>query len=185
MADKKTAFYNKWDNQPPVEATPCGTRFIDTYQEEYNKDGELELVQKGKTNVYEMIQASVESTKIENLLHAVAMGDVNAMKQVDATYMDTTTMPKNLMEMENLVIKAKREFDEFPAEVKELFNNSADAYVMSMGTQEFFDKMSPYNDKIKAIEEAGTMKAYNAEVAKTAKFQADVEKAKGVTTSES
>lgn len=184
MADKKM-FFNKWDNQPPSEPTPCGTKYIDTYQEKYNKEGELELVVTGKTNVYEMIQSNVESTKIENLLHAVAMGDINAMKQRDATYMDATNMPRDLMEMQNLVIKAKREFEEYPAEVKELFNNSADQYVMSMGTDEFFEKMSPYNNKIKAIEEAGSLKAYNTEVAKAAKFAADVEKAKGVTTSES
>ena len=66
-----------------------------------------------------------------------------------------------------------------PTEVKELFNNSAEMYISEMGTKEFFEKMSPYNNKIAAIEKEGSLKAYNKKVADQAKFEQDVAKAKG------
>ena len=85
------------------------------------------------------------------------------------------------MECQNIVLKAKQEFEKMPSEVKELFNNSPDEYVNQMGTEEFFKKMSPYNDKIAAIEKEGSLKAYNKKVAEQAKFEQDVAAAKGAT----
>lgn len=164
------------------ENTPAGDKFINTYQEKFTKDGHKILEKIGTKNVDDIIQADLESTKIENILHAVAMGDLRALQQRDVSYFDATTMPKNLMEMQNLGIKAKSEFDAFPKEVKELFHNSCDEYVAQMGTQEFFDKMSPYVQKVKDIEAAGSMKAYNKKVAEQAKFEKDVAAAKEVKT---
>lgn len=159
--------------------TPSGDEFLNTYQEEVQKNGNIELVCVGKTNVYDKIQEELESTKIENILQRVAMGDLSMLRAQEPIYIDATTFPKNLMECQNIVLKAKQEFEKFPKEVKELFNNSADAYVAQMGTQEFFEKMTPYNEKIANIEKAGSLKKYKEEVAKQAKFEKDVEAAKG------
>lgn len=174
-------FFNKF-NPAPKKPTPAGDKFLNEYQEKYSKDGEKKLVKVGQKNIDEIIQADLESTKIENILHAVAMGDLRALQQREVTYMDATTMPKSLMEMQNLGIKAKSEFEAFPKEVKEMFHNSCDEYVAQMGTQEFFDKMSPYVQKIRDIEAAGNLKAYNKKVAEQAKFEKDVAAAKEVKT---
>ena len=109
----------------------------------------------------------------------MTLGDFSMLRQKEPVYIDATTFPKNLMECQNIVLKAKAEFEKMPTEVKELFNNSADMYVNEMGTKEFFEKMSPYNQKIADIEKAGNLKKYNEMVAKEAKFQKDVETAKG------
>lgn len=172
-------YFTKW-NPAPAKKTNAGDAFLATYQEKFTKDGQKKLERIGQKNINDMIQADLESTKIENILHQVAMGDLRALKQRDITYVDATTMPKSLMELQNLGIKAKSEFEQFPKEVKELFHNSCDEYVAQMGTQEFFDKMSPYVQKVKEIEAAGTMKAYNKKVAEQAKFEKDVAAAKEV-----
>lgn len=166
-------------DRPETVPTEPGNMFLDVFQEEIKKDGSHEIVPIGKKNIYEMIQADLESTKIENILHALAMGDLQALQQREAMYFDATTMPKNLMEVENLVCKAKQEFESFPLEVKELFNHSADQYVAEMGTKEFFDKMSPYNKKMADIEAAGSAKEYEKKVAAQAKFESDVAAARG------
>lgn len=174
-------FFNKFEPAPKTN-TPAGDKFLNEYQEKYTKDGQKELVKIGQKNIDDIIQADLESTKIENILHAVAMGDLRALQQREITYMDATTMPKTLMEMQNLGIKAKSEFEAFPKEVKEMFHNSCDEYIAQMGTQDFFDKMSPYVQKIKDIEAAGNLKAYNKKVAEQAKFEKDVAAAKEVKT---
>lgn len=165
---------------PKRKAAPSGTHFLNTYQEEINKKtGCKELVKTGETNVYEMIQADLESTKIENILHSVAMGDLTALQQREMTYADTTSMPKNLMEAQNLVLKMKAEFDQMPIEVKKEFNNSAEQYISEMGTPEFQEKMAPYNKKIAEIAEAGNLKEYQKKVKEQAKFEKDVAAEKG------
>jgi len=149
--------------------TPSGTKFLNIYEEQLVR-GHKELKKTGETNVDEMIQQDLEQSKIENILHQLAMGNMDVLQAKDATYMDATVMPKELRETLNLVLKAKQEFEKFPTEVKELFHNSPDEYVEMMGTKEFFEKMSPYNDKIKAIEEAGSAKEYEKKVKAQAKF---------------
>lgn len=167
----------KWDRVRMF--TPAGSKYLNTYQEEISKKGNLQLVKTGQTNVYEKIQADLESTKIENILHQVAMGDLSVLNQRETLYVDATNMPKNLMEAQNIVIKAKSEFEQFPQEVREIFHNSPEEYVSEMGSKEFLNKMAPYNKKLSDIQEAGDLKKYNAKVAEAAKFEKDVAAAKG------
>lgn len=167
-------------NRPKTIPVPEGSEWQPVYQEQINeKTGKKEIVKIGETNIYEKIQADLESTKIENILHQVAMGDLAALNQREGTYFDATTMPKNLMEAQNLVIRMKDEFNKMPTEVKELFHNSAEEYVFEMGTDNFNEKMAPYNKKIADIKEAGSLKEYNKRVAEQAKFEKDVAAAKG------
>lgn len=171
--------------KPPKQKTPIGNRYIKTYQEEINKKGTLSLKCTGKTCVYDMIQASAESCKIENILKAVAMGDLSALQQREATYVDATTMPKSLMEAQNLVIRAKDEFYNMPLEVRKEFGNDPEKYVSLMGTNEFLDIMAPYNEKLKAIAKEKSDAEYREKVISGAKLNIDIEKEvaaqKGVT----
>lgn len=160
---------------PEKKTTPAGTQFINTYQEVI-KGGRKTLEKTGQHNVYEEIQLDAESCKIENILHAVAMGDLNALHQRDASYVDATTMPKTLMEAENLTIKMKDEFYKMPLEVRRLFDNSPDAYVSEMGTQEFMEKMAPYNEKISAISKEKSMKEYEKKIKEGAQLNIDIER---------
>ena len=167
---------------PPAKPTPAGDIYLEVFQEEVQKDGKIELVCTGKTNIYDRIQEDLESTKIENILKASAMGDYSMLRMQEPVYIDATTFPKNLMECQNIVVKAKQEFEKFPEEVKELFNNNPDVYVNTMGTEDFLKKMAPYNEKLAEIQKAGSLKEYNKKVAEQAKFEKDVAAAKEVAT---
>lgn len=150
---------------------PVGSIYEDEYQEEINKkDGRKHLVKTGKINIYEKIQQDLESCKIENIIHKLAMGDLSVFREAQLTYADATDMPKNLMEAQNIVVKAKSEFDKMPKEVRELFHNSPEEYVSQMGTEEFIDKLAPYNDMIKKKKKEEFDAEYSAKVAETAAF---------------
>ena len=172
-------------NRPKTIPTPSGDKYLNVYQEEISKDGKIELVCIGKTNIYDKIQEDLESTKIENILAAVALGDLSVLRAQEPIYIDSTTFPKTLMEAQNIVVKAKQEFENFPQEVKDIFDNSPEMYVSQMGTKEFLDKMAPYNKKMNEIKKAGSAKEYNKRVAEQAKFEKDVASAKEVNVNES
>ena len=165
-------------NPPKHENTPAGSEYLNTYQESINDSGKLCLTKTGVTNIYAKIQEDAESVKIENILHQVAMGDLNALKQREASYIDSTTMPKSLREAQEIIIKAKDEFYKMPLEVRKEFGNSPDQYVSEMGTPEFLEKMAPYNDKIKAISKEKSDKEYRKKVQEGAKLQLDIEREK-------
>lgn len=163
---------------PKTIPTEAGTEYLGTYQEHINKKtGKLELEKTGETNVYDIIQTHAEEVKIENILHAVAMGDLSALQQREATYCDATTMPKNLMEAQNLVIRLKDEFYKMPVEVRKEFGNDPEVYVSEMGTEEFKKKMSPYNEKIAKIAEEKNYKEYQKKVQEGAQLNYDIKRA--------
>lgn len=165
-------------NRPERIATPAGDEFLEIFQEEIMKDGRKELVCVGKTNIYDKIQEGREDTEIKNILQHLALGDLSVLRQQQPQYIDSTTLPKTLMEANNIVLKAKQEFEKMPKEVREKFDYDVDIYVNTMGTKEWLEKMAPYNDNIKAIKEAGSKKEYEKRVAAQAKFEKDVAAAK-------
>ena len=171
-------------NKPERVPTNPGTEYINTYQEVVNKHGK-QLEKTGQTNVYEMIQLDKDACNIEKILHQAAMGDLSVLQQREVTYCDATTLPKTLMEAQNLQIKAEQEFYEFPIEVRRLFNNSPEQYVSEMGSKEFMEKLAPYNQQLQAIEAEKNHKEYLKKVQEGAKLNIDIEREmaaqKGVT----
>lgn len=175
----ETIYRKKTDTHKRYHCS-AGTRFENDYQEQINKKtGCLELVKIGKKNIYELIQQDLESTKIENILHKLAIGDYSVLKQAELTYVDESDFPKSLMEAQNIVIKAKQEFESFPVEVKKLFNNSAEQYVSEIGTKEFLEKMAPFNDEALKKQKAEKESAFNEAVAEQAAFNKAVNAAMG------
>lgn len=99
------------------------------------KTGKKEIVKTGETNIYEMIQASAESCKLQNII-AQCNGDYNAL-MAEGNFIDVSEMPTSLMEMQNLILKTTDEFEKLPAEVKKKFENSVEKYISLYGTQEW------------------------------------------------
>lgn len=166
----ETIFRKKTDTHKRFHCT-SGSIYENEYQEEIDKKtGCVHLVKIGKKNIYELIQQDLESTKIENILHKLAINDFSVLKQAQLTYVDEADFPKSLMEAQNIVIKAKQEFETFPVEVKKLFNNSAEQYVSQIGTDEFIKKMTPYNDELKKKYKAEEDEKFNAAVANQVAF---------------
>lgn len=112
-----------------------GSEFMPVYEYRINKDtGKKEIVETGKTNIYEMIQASHESTKLDKIIER-ANGNIEY--NLPGGMQDLTETPKSLMEMQNLIIKAETEFAKLPAEIRKKFDNSAEKYISSYGSEEW------------------------------------------------
>lgn len=163
----------KIDFAAEKKPTPAGTKFLPTYTLS-TLDGRETLERTGKINIYDMIQADLEDSKIENIIKRVMMGDLTVLRQSDPQYIDASTMPNDMMTVQNIIVKTKQEFEKMPEEIKKLFNYSAEEYVNEMGTKEFMEKMKPYNEKIEKISMEKNAKEYEKKVKEGAKLNYDI-----------
>lgn len=118
-----------------------GSGIKKNYRAEVLKNGDIELVEDGEINLYEMIQADKDSCDINVLLKQYALGDPSALAKRQGTYGDFTQMPKNFAEMLNKVIEGEKLFESLPVEVKNKFDNSLNQFIATAGDESWFAKL--------------------------------------------
>lgn len=128
--------YSRFD-RPETEESPAGTATEPEYTEYIDENGHLSLKLTGETPTYEMIQASLEETKIENIIQRATLGDPTALAATQGAYIDTTDLPTSLAEMQNMLINANNEFNKLPLETRLKFDQSAEKYISMYGTKEW------------------------------------------------
>lgn len=106
---------------------PAGERYSTRYIMQYDKNGHKHLVENGKTDLQEIIQKDLESTKIQNIIARCV--NPEELHMLQKTTVDITKMPTTMMEANNLMIAARQEFDQLPLEVKRYYGNSAERYI--------------------------------------------------------
>lgn len=121
-------FYSE-SNKPKTIPMPETSKFETTYIEKINpKTGKKELVETGKTNVYEKIQEAINGNEINNLMETYKNINQIATPANDAI-IDLTELPENLIEANNMLIDARNEFNAKTTKFKQKFNNSFEQYV--------------------------------------------------------
>lgn len=128
-------------NKRPTEATQAGQREQQVYAMAIDAQGHKYLEEDHKIDIYEKIQASLEETKIENIIRRAVGGDATALNTMHGLYADVTAAPKSLAEMQQMVIAATTEFNKLPLEVRLKFNQSPEQYIAEYGSEEWVEKM--------------------------------------------
>lgn len=136
MPKTEVHIWSRFDRPNTIPA-PEGTSTEPEYMETIDENGHRTLEQTGETNTYAMIQASLEETKIENIIRRATLGDPTALTQTMGAYMDTTDMPTSLAEMQNAIITIENEFKKLPLETRLKFNQSAEKYISMYGSEEW------------------------------------------------
>lgn len=121
-----------------------GEKLVDTYEMRIDERGH-KVLQKSdiKENIYEMIQESLEESKIENIIRRAVYGDASALNVHNAQYFDATDAPTSLAEAQEMIINATSEFYKLPLEIREQFDHSPEKYVHMYGTQDWLDIIQP------------------------------------------
>lgn len=109
------------------------------YGLEVDKAGVMQLVEKGKYNLYEYIQSHKDSVDIHKILERFENGDVDALNKYQGYYGDITEAPKSFADALNAVIKAKDLFNSLPLDVRAQFDHSPEQFIAAMGSQKFND----------------------------------------------
>lgn len=138
-------FYTAYERAGTEEA-PAGTKTEPVYQTVIDKNGVKDLKKTGETNVYDIIQESLEQSKIENIIRRAREGDPTALGITEGQYIDSTEIPESLAEAQQLIIKLKNEFDKLPIDVRRQFNMSAEEYVASYGSETWIKALGINND---------------------------------------
>lgn len=125
--------YN-WKKRPKTKPCSSGKPTEPEYQMTIDENGHKILKKTGETNTYNLIQESLEQTKIENILRRAEAGDPYAINVMNGQYLDITDVPNTLAEAQNFVIKASQDFDKLPIDVKRKFDMSPEKYIATFGS---------------------------------------------------
>lgn len=140
-------FLTAYSERKPTHA-PNGNRFEPIYLMQYDKEGHKYLIENGKKDVQEVIQANLESTKILNIIRRY---DSELLKAKAEQFFDATKMPETLMEAQNMIIRMNDIFAHMPAEEKEKFKNSPEQYIAAMEKQMYEKMTEPAKTEIKEV----------------------------------
>lgn len=128
------------------EHCPTGQPIENIYSYEIDSYGRKILKKTGETNLYEKIQASLEETKIENILARATAGDTSMLRP-DGIYADLTEMPNNLLEARKAMQKLENTWNGLPNEIKEKYNYSLDEYIGKSGSESWLRDMGLLQSK--------------------------------------
>ena len=99
---KSIKVFNEF-NPPVGEPNPVGNGLIDVYDYVVDEDtGEVVYKVVGKSNLYELIQTSKDSTDIHYIVDRVNKGDNSLLEARRGIYADVTEMPQDVFELESM-----------------------------------------------------------------------------------
>jgi precorrin isomerase len=147
-------FYSAF-NPPESKPTEAGDENRKTYMWAQNENGEQELVEDEIINIHDEIESYHEETKITNIIRRATF-DVDAANRLIGDNgnggVDMTQLPENLMEAQNIMVKAKTAYAALTPKQKAEFDGIAD-YMATAGTEEWAKKLGYITEKKEVKEE--------------------------------
>lgn len=144
MAYRSVSNFRKTATAKPTEAGETVRR---TYLWERNEKGEKVLKLDQTIDQQAEIDSYLEETKIENIIRRASIDPDLAARLVPdmgGGLQDATEMPKNLMELQNIMLRAEQIWNEIPKEIKLKFDNDVDKFVASFGTVDWAKNLGIY-----------------------------------------
>ena len=146
-------FYSAF-NPPESKPTCAGEKTRKTYRWAENENGDRELVEDEEINIADEVESYHEETKISNIIRRATF-DVNAANMLlgdnGNNNTDMTTMPENLMEAQNIIVKAKQAYASLTPKQQAEFDGMAD-FMRSAGTEEWAKKLGYITEEPKRKE---------------------------------
>ena len=118
MAYRSVSNFRETATAKPTEAGETVRR---TYLWERNEKGEKILVLDQTIDQQAEIDSYLEETKLENIIRRASIDPDLAARLVPDMgrgLQDATQMPENLMELQNIMLRAEQIWDEIPKEIK-------------------------------------------------------------------
>ena len=117
-------FYNQ-NNLPPKIPTPSGSPWRTKYKKSTDEEGNVTIVECGKTNVYEKIQAAKDSTMIYNIIERYQNGEIGLIQR-QGYYGDVSNVPKDIFEAEEQAKEASNNLNKLPKELRQILIEKGD-----------------------------------------------------------
>ena len=133
-----------------AKATEAGESIRRTYLWELNEKGEKVLTLDQTIDQQAEIDSYLEETKLENIIRRASIDPDLAARltpNMGGGLQDATEMPENLMELQNIMLRAEQIWDEIPKEIKLKFDNDVDKFVASFGTVDWAKNLGIYQEE--------------------------------------
>lgn len=141
-------------SNPNDFVTSSGESVKVLYSPKVLPDGTIDLVESGKIDINEMINAQRESTDIAYILAKMKeTGDISSLAKVQGVYGDFTEFPKTYAEILQLRIDSENSFYQLDPDVRAKFDNDFNKYFATAGTEEWFTKLGVMKQDEKPVEE--------------------------------
>lgn len=147
MAYRSVSNFRETATAKPTEA---GETIRRTYLWQLNEKGEKVLTLDQIIDQQAEIDSYLEETKLENIIRRASIDpDLAArlMPDMGGGLQDATEMPENLMELQNIMLRAEQIWDEIPKEIKLKFDNDVDKFVASFGTVDWAKNLGIYQEE--------------------------------------
>lgn len=110
--------------------TNNGERFDIDYQMVFDDSGKRVMKPCGETDIQAFIESHAASVDINNIINRYMSGDEDVFEKIKGIYEDVTGMPSNLMEILNIANNTRNAFEALPPEIKEIYNNSVNEFLV-------------------------------------------------------
>lgn len=138
-------------NHPESVPTNAGQETRKTYMWAEDENGEKKLVEDEEINIRDEIESYHEETKITNIIQRATF-DVNAANKLLGDSgnegADLTQMPENLMEAQNIMVKAKAAYAALTPKQQAEFGSISE-FMATAGTEEWAKRLGYIAEKQK------------------------------------
>lgn len=141
---------SNWRETATAKPTEAGESVRRTYLWERNEKGEKVLTLDQTIDQQAEIDSYLEETKLENIIRRASIDPDLAARLIPnmgGEIQDATEMPQNLMELQNIMLRAEQIWDEIPKEIKIKFDNDVDKFVASFGTVDWAKNLGIYQEE--------------------------------------
>lgn len=141
---------SNWRETATAKPTEAGESVRRTYLWERNEKGEKVLRLDQIIDQQAEIDSYLEETKLENIIRRASIDPDLAARlipDIGGGLQDATEMPENLMELQNIMLRAEQIWDEIPKEIKLKFDNDVDKFIASFGTVDWAKNLGIYQEE--------------------------------------
>ena len=133
-------FYNSF-KPGPRKGSPVGSKTEPVYALKIDKNGHKVPTKTSEVkDVYKRTQASLESTKIENIIRRHQMGDESVLSKKMGQYLDITQAPTSLLDAQQKIINAQNLFEKEPIEIKTEFNQNMNEWLSAINEGKYKER---------------------------------------------
>lgn len=128
--------------------TPSGDPIVPIYEHRISKHGEKHLEKIGEKDLHEEIQTYEEETLISTIIARVMQGDTS-MLHATGQYIDTTIMPKTMMEAQQMMQDLQNYWKQLPVDIRREYDHSVEKFIADSGSKKWMEVMNLSADPIK------------------------------------
>lgn len=134
---------------PSSERKSCcsGSRFSDKMHLVYDERGRKHLEKVGETDNYALIQSYRDSCDLSKILQkCLDTGDASLLQRAQGVFSDLTGMPTDLRQAQQILTKARVEYEGLNLKVKALyptFESFLEAFSTKENLQQYYSAVTP------------------------------------------